>query len=395
MQTPIQTYEVDALVIGAGVVGLAAARALALAGRNPLVLDKNAGFGEETSARNSEVIHAGIYYPAGSLKAHHCVAGKHRLYRYCEERGIAHRRCTKLIVASEAEEVAALEGIAARARANGVDDLELLDGAQVRALEPEVRAEAALLSPSTGIVDSHALMLALLGDLEAHGGTLATHTEIAAGQVRADGTIECVLAGEEAVRLVTPCLVNAAGLWAPSMTRRIEGLPPPPDLALVKGNYFALSGRAPFTRLVYPVPRDGGLGIHYTLDLAGRGRFGPDTEWLGDNDPAALDYGVAPERGAAFEAAIRRYWPGLEAGALTPDYAGVRPKLAGERYPDFRLDGPETHSLGQHVLLYGIESPGLTAALSLGEAVAEAAAGGSMRAMKCSERSNSSEAGAG
>ena len=365
----METFEIDTVVIGAGVVGLAIARALAVAGHETLILEKNAVFGEETSARNSEVIHAGIYYDAGSAKARHCVAGKHRLYDYCARGGIAHRRCGKLIVATSGAETARLEGIAAKAAANGVDDLEFLDRAQALAMEPALSVDSALLSPSTGIVDSHALMFAYLGEAEAHGAQLVTHAPIDGGSLRPDGRIDLSVGGEAPMRLTVRHVVNAAGLWAQDVAARIEGMPAPPGRSLVKGNYFALTGRAPFTRLIYPVPVDGGLGVHLTLDMAGRAKFGPDTEWLDSDDPAAIDYTVDPARGETFYDAIRRYWPALPDAALAADYAGVRPKVAGDAYPDFRIEGPETHGLEGHVMLYGIESPGLTSSLSIAEDV--------------------------
>ena len=361
----METFEADVVVAGAGVVGLAVARALAMRGREVWLLERNAHFGEETSARNSEVVHAGIYYEPGSLKARHCVAGKRMLYEYCEARGVAHRHCGKLIVASDADEAAKLAGIAANAAANGVDDLTLLSGAEARAMEPALAVEAAIHSPSTGIVDSHALMLALLGEAEANGAQLVTRARIMRGEREGDGRVALQVGGDEPMRLVARSFVNAGGLHAPALTGRIEGLAPPPEPAFVKGHYFALAAKAPFERLIYPAPRDGGLGIHLTLDLAGRAKFGPDTEWLDGTDPEALDYAVDGTRRAAFAQAIRRYWPDLDEDALVPDYAGVRPKLAGGAYPDFRLEAE-----GGHVMLYGIESPGLTASLSLAEAVA-------------------------
>jgi len=367
----METFECEALVIGAGVVGLAVARALALAGMEPLVLEKNAVFGEETSARNSEVIHAGIYYDAGSVKARHCVAGKRMLYDHCARHGIAHRRCGKLIVATDAAESARLGGIAARAAANGVEDLTVLDGAAARAMEPALRVDSALLSPSTGIVDSHALMLAYLGEAEAHGGQLVARAPVERGVLREDGRIDVIVGGEAPLCLTARHVINAAGLWAQDVAARIEGFAAPPGRALVKGNYFALAGRAPFTRLVYPVPVDGGLGVHLTLDMAGRAKFGPDTEWLETDDPAAIDYTVDPARGAVFHDAIRRYWPALPDDALTADYSGVRPKVAGDAYPDFRIEGGETHGHTGHVMLYGIESPGLTASLSIADEVVD------------------------
>lgn len=368
----MDTFEYETVVIGAGVVGLAVARALALAGMEPLILEKNAQFGEETSARNSEVIHAGIYYDAGSAKARHCVDGRERLYAHCARHGIAHRRCGKLIVATDAAESAKLDAIAARAAANGVDDLCRVDGAQARSMEPALKVDAALHSPSTGIVDSHAFMLSLLGEAEANGAQMVLHAPVEGGAVQPDGRIELRTGGAEPMRLIARHVVNAAGLWAQAVAARIEGLPAPPPNALVKGSYFALRGRSPFSRLIYPVPRDGGLGVHLTLDMAGRAKFGPDTEWLETRDPAAIDYTVDPARETGFYEAIRRYWPALPDGALDADYAGVRPKIAGDAYPDFRIEGPNAHGLAGHVMLYGVESPGLTASLSIAEAVRDA-----------------------
>ncbi|MDD9744011.1 MULTISPECIES: NAD(P)/FAD-dependent oxidoreductase [Marinovum] len=366
----MESFDTDVVVVGAGVVGLAVARALALAGREVLILEKNPVMGEETSARNSEVIHAGIYYPPGTLKARHCRRGRDLLHRYCEARGVGHRRCGKLIVASDTDEAARLPQIAAHAQGNGVTDLRLIGAAELQALEPALRASAALFSPSTGIVDSHALMLALLGEAEAHGAQLVTRSPVSGGQLCGDGSAELAVGGDEPMLLRCRSLVNCAGLWAPALSARIDGLPPPPGLALVKGNYFALSRPAPFSRLIYPVPRDGGLGVHFTLDLAGRGKFGPDTEWLDDTDPARIDYTVNPERRAGFAEAIARYWPAIEARDLSPDYAGLRPKIAGAAYGDFVMLGPGQLA-GPHALLYGIESPGLTSALSIAEEVAD------------------------
>lgn len=365
----MDSYDVDAVVIGAGVVGLAIGRALALKGLEPLILEKNQNFGEETSARNSEVIHAGIYYDAGSLKAQHCVAGRDRLYSYCNKYGIPYRQCGKLIVATNDFEVEKLAVIARKASINGVNDLESLDKKQAQILEPALNVSGALLSPSTGIIDSHALMLAYLGEAEAHGAQLVTNAQVDMGTVEADGRITLIAGGLAPLRLRARHVINAAGLWAQDVAGRIDRLSPCPPLALVKGNYFSLTTSAPFSKLVYPAPVDGGLGVHLTLDMAGRAKFGPDTEWLSHADPANIDYTVSPSRGENFYASIRRYWPDLPDGALIADYAGVRPKIAGAQYPDFRIDGPETHGLPGHVMLYGIESPGLTASLSIADTV--------------------------
>lgn len=368
---------VDAVVIGAGVVGLAVARELALAGHETLILEAGPAIGTGTSSRNSEVIHAGIYYPAGSLKARACVAGRRRLYAYCAERGVEARAVGKLIVASGPEQVAKLDAVAAKARANGVDDLVRLSGAEARALEPALAADAALLSPSTGIVDSHGLMLALQGDAESAGAVLALNAPVTGGAIRRQGGFLLSVGGAEPMALACRALVNAAGLGAWDVASRLDGFAAQriPPRRLAKGNYFALSGcRTPFSRLIYPVPEDGGLGVHLTLDLAGQGRFGPDVEWLPeDQDPERLDYRVDPVRGERFVAAIRRYWPGLPDGALAPAYAGVRPKVAGPGAEgDFIIAGPASHGVAGLVHLFGIESPGLTSCLALAELTREA-----------------------
>ena len=357
---------VEAVVIGAGLLGLAAARALALAGREVVILEAEDAIGTHTSSRNSEVIHAGIYYPKGSLKARACVEGRHRLYAYCAERGLPHRRCGKLIVATDAAQLDELEGIRQRAHANGVTDVVRASPAEVRAMEPELSCVAALHSPSTGIIDSHALMLACLGDAENAGAMLALKSPLQRAVVRPEG-IELHVAGAEPV--LASRVVNSAGLRAPSVARRIEGYPQrlaPPEL-YAKGNYYTLARRAPFSHLVYPVPEPGGLGVHVTLDLGGRARFGPDVEWVD-----GIDYTVDPRRAERFYAAIRRYWPGLPEGALEPGYAGIRPKITGRGEPpaDFVVQGPREHGVRGLVQLYGIESPGLTASLALADHVA-------------------------
>ncbi|MGQ9365524.1 NAD(P)/FAD-dependent oxidoreductase [Azospirillum sp. ST 5-10] len=364
---------VDCVVVGAGVVGLAVARRLAMSGREVVVLEAAEAIGTGTSSRNSEVIHAGIYYPAGSLKARLCVAGRDALYAYCAGRGIAHRRLGKLIVATDEEQVANLAAIRRQAAANGVDDLQSLDAGAVRALEPDLHAVAALLSPSTGIVDSHGLMLALQGEAEGHGAMVAFHSPLLGARVAGRG-LEVAVGGAEPMRLACTVLVNAAGLGAWRVARAVEGLPaaavPPQHLA--KGNYYALGhGRAPFRHLVYPVPEDGGLGVHLTLDLAGQARFGPDVEWLAGAD---YDHTVDPRRADRFYASIRRYWPGLPDAALVPAYCGIRPKLSGPGAPaaDFLVQGPRDHGVPGLVNLFGIESPGLTACLALADAVAMA-----------------------
>jgi L-2-hydroxyglutarate oxidase LhgO len=405
----------DCVVVGAGVVGLAVARALALAGREVVVLEAAEGIGTGTSSRNSEVIHAGIYYPKGSLKARLCVQGKQALYAYCAERGVPHRRCGKLIVATEDAQLTTLADIRAKAAANGVGDLTHLSRQEAQALEPEIECVGALLSPSTGIIDSHAFMLALQGDAEHAGAVFAFHSRVARARV-VDGGFEIevqtltgdpgtagraggvsaagasaggtCMAGTDVERAVqrgaagpgvdlaststwhARTLVNAAGLHAPDVAARIEGLDARhvPRAHYARGHYFTLSGRPRFQRLIYPVPQPGGLGVHLTLDLQGQARFGPDVQWVD-----GIDYTVDPRRADAFYAEVRRYWPALADGALQPGYAGIRPKLAGPEAPnlDFRIDGPAQHGVPGLINLLGIESPGLTASLAMGDLVAE------------------------
>jgi len=357
---------VEAIVVGAGVVGLAIARALAMAGHEVVILEAEDAIGTHTSSRNSEVIHAGIYYPKGSLKARSCVAGKELLYEYCVAHGVPHRRSGKLIVATDAKQIQDLDGIQKRAHANDVTDVVWMTRDQARALEPEVSCVAALYSPSTGIIDSHALMLAYLGDAEDRGAMLGLKTELIGAQVAEEGFVLHTSEMDVRCRI----LVNSAGLRAPSVARRIEGFPGklvPPEF-YAKGNYYSLSRKSPFSRLVYPVPEPGGLGVHVTLDLAGQARFGPDVEWI-----ERVDYAVDPKRAERFYAEIRRYWPGLPNGALAPGYAGIRPKTAGpgEPAPDFEVQGPRAHGLPGLVQLFGIESPGLTSSLALAGMVLE------------------------
>jgi L-2-hydroxyglutarate oxidase LhgO len=363
--------EFDCVVVGAGVVGLAAARALALDGREVLVLDAAEGIGTETSSRNSEVIHAGIYYPAGSLMARACVEGKHMLYEYCRERGLPHARCGKLIVATNDEETGKLEAIQGRAAANGVPDLALLSREEALAMEPALSCTAALLSPSTGIIDSHAFMLSLQGDAENAGAVFAFHSPVVSGRVGRDG-IEIVVGGAEQLELRCRTLVNSAGLHAPRLARSLEGMPEDavPGAWYAKGNYFTLTGRNPFSRLIYPVPVPGGLGTHLTIDLGGQARFGPDVEWVD-----TIGYDVDYRRGESFYAAIRRYWPALPDGALAPGYSGIRPKTVPPGAPaqDFVIQGPERHGVQGLINLFGIESPGLTASLALARFVSDIA----------------------
>jgi L-2-hydroxyglutarate oxidase LhgO len=353
----------DVAVIGAGVVGLAVARALARAGREVFVLEAERGVGLHTSSRNSEVIHAGIYYPAGSLKTRLCVEGRPLLYAYCAERAIPHARTGKLIVATSDEEIPVLERLKKSAESNGVEDLVWLSERDARSLEPGVNCVRALLSPSTGIIDSHALITSLRADAEAAGASLALMTPVVGGRV-CDGGIELSLGGDEPASVMFRLVVNCAGLWAPDVARRIEGVPTKaiPVQRFARGHYFILAGRSPFRHLVYPVPPAGGLGIHVTLDLSGAARFGPDVQWV-----AGVDYGFDESRGEAFYRSIRRYYPALADGQLQPGYVGVRPKLSGPDEPaaDFAIRGPAEHGVPGLINLYGIESPGLTAALAL------------------------------
>jgi len=357
------TDRVDCVVIGAGVVGLAVARACALAGLETLALEAEAAIGTATSARNSEVIHAGLYYPRGSLKARLCVQGRQALYDYCASHGVSHARCGKFIVATREEQIGALGRIGAAAAANGVHDLRRLDAARARAREPALQCVAALESPSTGIIDSHGLMLALQGDLESAGGLLALRAPVLSGKVLPEGIL-LRIGGDEPMELIARRVVNCAGLHAQTVAAAIDGLPPGsiPAGRYAKGNYYALSGKAPFSRLIYPVPEPGGLGVHLTLDLGGQARFGPDVEWVD-----AIDYTVDPARADGFYAAIRRYWPDLRDGALHPDYAGIRPKLAvpAGQDADFLIQDARAHGVPGLVNLYGIESPGLTACLAI------------------------------
>jgi L-2-hydroxyglutarate oxidase LhgO len=356
---------VECLVVGAGVIGLAVARALARAGREVIVVEGESGIGGGVSSRNSEVIHAGIYYPPGLVKTRLCVDGKAMLYAFCQEFGVAHKRCGKLLVAVNAGEVDKLAALKAQAEANGVTDLIWLSGEDTRALEPALVAHRALLSPSTGIVDSHAFMLALRGDAEAHGAMIAFETPVLAGQASEQGLV-VETGGPVPMRIAADRVINAAGLGAQALARSIEGMPADkiPPLHLAKGNYFSLSGRSPFSRLIYPMPTPGGLGVHLTLDLGGQAKFGPDVEWID-----TIDYDVDPRRAASFYAAIRTYWPDLPEGALQPAYAGVRPKIArpGGSTTDFLLQTERDHGVAGLINLFGIESPGLTASLAIAD----------------------------
>ena len=367
------TEHVDTVVVGAGVVGLAIGRALAQQGHEVVVLEQETAIGMGTSSRNSEVIHAGIYYPAGSLKARLCVQGRAALYAYCEGRQIAHRRCGKLIVATSPAQLPQLHATLVAGRANGVHDLRWLDGADAVRMEPGLQCAAAVWSPSTGIVDSHALMLALQADLEHAGGVVALASRVIGGRCEPGRTELDVQADGTMVTLSARRVVNATGLWAPALALRLAGLPASsvPQAHFAKGNYYALAGKAPFSRLIYPVPEAAGLGVHLTLDLAGQARFGPDVEWVEPDEHGGLDYRVDASRADAFYAEIRRYWPALPDGALQPAYSGIRPKIQapGEAARDFMISGPDDHGVDGLVNLFGIESPGLTSALALADHV--------------------------
>ena len=360
--------EADCVIVGAGVVGLAVARFLAIAGFQPIVVEAERQIGMGTSSRSSEVIHAGLYYPANSLKAKLCVRGKELLYPYCEARGVPFRRCGKLLVATSDAQRSDLDAILCSSAAAGVNDLAYLDSRDLALLEPALRGVAGILSPSTGIVDSHALMLALQGEAEAHGAQVALASPVKAISA-SDGMVWATLQGDEEACLRTPLLINAAGLGAQALAGTMRALAAAhiPPLHYARGRYFTLAGRAPFRHLIYPMPEANGLGVHLTLDMAGAARFGPDVEWVDH-----LDYSVDPAAAGKFYGAIRRYWPGLPDGALSPGYAGIRPKISapGEAVADFVVQGPEEHGVAGLINLFGIESPGLTASLAIGERVA-------------------------
>ncbi len=355
------------LVIGAGVIGLATARAAALAGHDVTVAEATGGIGNGVSSRNSEVVHAGLYYPTDSVRARHCVRGRRMLYEFCASHGIGHRKCGKLIVAADAAELAKVESIKKQGEANGVEGLEMIGGNAARALEAELSCIGALASSQSGIVDSHGFMRALWGELEDRGGMIAFETPVERLSYRAPRW-HVQFGGREPGTTDFDAVVNSAGLGAQALARRIDGYPSDkvPRLVLAKGNYFSFAGRPVFSRLIYPTPVDGGLGVHVTLDLAGRMRFGPDVEWI-----AAESYSIDPRRADAFYARIRSYWPGLPDGSLVPDYCGIRPKLTGPGEPaaDFVIAGPPAHGMPRLVNLFGIESPGLTASLSIADEV--------------------------
>jgi L-2-hydroxyglutarate oxidase LhgO len=357
------------LVVGAGVVGLAIARAAALRGHDVIVAEATGGIGNGVSSRNSEVIHGGIYYPTGSLRARHSTRGRRMLYEFCASHGVAHNNCGKLIVATDAAELVKVEALLAQGQKNDVEGLELIGGNAARALEAELACVGALLSPESGIIDSHGYMLALWGELEDRGGSIAFETPVERISFAAPHW-QVQFGGRDAGTASFDAVVNSAGLNAQALARRIDGYPPGkvPPLILAKGNYFAFAGKPVFSRLIYPTPVDGGLGVHVTLDMAGRMRFGPDVEWI-DHE----SYTVDPRRAEVFYARIRSYWPALPDGSLVPDYCGIRPKLSGpgQAQADFMIAGEAAHGLPRLVCLFGIESPGLTASLSLAEAVVD------------------------
>ena len=356
-------YDTDAIVVGAGVIGLAVARECSMRGLSVIVLERAEHIGSETSSRNSEVIHSGIYYQTDSLKARLCVEGRHLLYEYLESHNIPYKKIGKLIVATDETELRSVEALLHQGEVNGCDDLRIIDRSSISALEPTLDCAGALLSPSTGILDSHSFMLALQGDAEDHGASIAFRTPFEYARAM-KGSFIVRSGGNEPMELTTRCLINAGGLHASRVASAIEGLPPMfvPETLYAKGNYFMLRGRAPFSRLIYPAPQTHGLGIHLTLDMAGVARFGPDVQWQ-----EAIDYTVDETRLVSFEAAIRRYWPSLPEGSLTPGYTGIRPKISGPRDPaaDFRIDGPATHGVEGLVNLFGIESPGITSSLAI------------------------------
>jgi L-2-hydroxyglutarate oxidase LhgO len=377
--------QVEVVVVGAGAVGLAVARALALAGREVMVIEKEAAVGQGVSSRNSEVVHGGLYYPTGSLKAKLCVRGKEMLYAYCAERGLPYQQCGKLIVATDASQLEKLAKIEVQAAANGVP-VQRLTREQALALEPELQCLAALLSPTTGIVSAHDLMTSLQGDLENAGGMVVLTTQVKsvrfceqnealAGVLTAQSAMDSGANGE-AFDLGFRFLINATGLYAPLLAQRFQGLSAEfvPAAHFAKGNYYSLAGKAPFKHLIYPIPEAAGLGVHLTLDLGGQAKFGPDVQWLeGIQSPEQIDYSVDPRRADGFYAEVRKYWPGLRDGQLTPSYSGVRPKITPPAEPaaDFVIQSQATHGVRGLVNLFGIESPGLTSCMAIGEEVAQ------------------------
>ena len=364
--------QVDCVVVGAGVVGLAVAREMALQGRETILLERENAYGTISSARNSEVIHAGIYYPQDSLKAKLCVEGNRLLYQYCRSHQVDTQACGKLIVATDDSQLDDLQAILYKAKQNQVPDIQMISGFQARVLEPQLQCEAALLSATTGIVDSHGLMRSLLGGFEDAGGMIAYQSPLISAKPigeNAKGGFELNIGGNDGMQIRTKLLINCAGLSAPAIAQKIEGLSKEqiPKAFFAKGNYFSLSGKSPFKHLIYPIPEPGGLGVHLTLDMGGQAKFGPDVEWLEINDESQIDYTVNPKRGEGFYAAVRRYWPGLKDQSLQPDYSGVRAKIVPPNTPsgDFCFNTPKDHGLEGLFNLYGFESPGLTSSLAI------------------------------
>jgi L-2-hydroxyglutarate oxidase LhgO len=364
--------QVDCVVVGAGVVGLAVAREMALQGRETILLERESAFGTVSSARNSEVIHAGIYYPKDSLKAKLCVEGNRLLYEYCRTHQVATQPYGKLIVAADETQMDDLQALLYKAQSNGVPRIKMISGAEATALEPNLQCVAAILSSSTGIVDSHGYMLSLLGGFEDAGGMIAYQSPLISARCigsNAEGGYELDIGGSDAIKIQTKMLINCAGISAPAIAQKIDGLKQEqiPKAYFAKGNYFSLSGKSPFSRLIYPIPEPGGLGVHLTLDMGGQAKFGPDVEWLDIDIEERIDYTVNPKRAEGFYAAIRRYWPGLQDSSLQPDYSGVRAKIVPPNTPagDFLFDGYGNHGLHGLHNLYGFESPGLTASLAI------------------------------
>lgn len=363
---------VDCVVIGAGVIGLAVAREMALQGRETILLERESAFGTISSARNSEVIHAGIYYPKDSLKARLCVEGNRMLYEYCRTHHVATQPYGKLIVASDDSQLDDLQAILYKAQQNNVPEIKMITGEQAKSMEPELQCSAAVLSASTGIVDSHGFMLSLLGGFEDAGGMIAYQSPLISAKPmgsKAQDGFELEIGGSDAMKIQTKLLINCAGMSAPAIAKKIEGLAQEqiPKAYFAKGNYFSLSGKSPFKHLIYPIPEPGGLGVHLTLDMGGQAKFGPDVEWLEIDDENQIDYTVNPKRGESFYAAVRKYWPGLKDNALQPDYSGVRAKIVPPNVPagDFCFNTPKDHGLEGLFNLYGFESPGLTSSLAI------------------------------
>jgi L-2-hydroxyglutarate oxidase LhgO len=364
--------QVDCVVVGAGVVGLAVAREMALQGRETILLERESAFGTVSSARNSEVIHAGIYYPKDSLKAKLCVEGNRLLYEYCCSHQVSTQPYGKLIVAADETQINDLQAILYKAQNNGVPEIQMISGDEAKALEPNLKCVAAILSSTTGIVDSHGYMLSLLGGFEDAGGMVAYQSPLISAKPignHVEGGYELTIGGPDGMQIQTKLLINCAGMSAPAIAQKIEGLKQEqiPKAYFAKGNYFSLSGKSPFTHLIYPIPEPGGLGVHLTLDMGGQAKFGPDVEWLDIDAEEQIDYTVNPKRGDGFYEAVRRYWPELKDGSLQPDYSGVRAKIVPPNSPagDFCFNGPQDHGLHGLYNLYGFESPGLTSSIAI------------------------------